>query len=301
MFDQLRQRLTGETFRAKKEPVMIDELRPDDVAGLNLGWNSHFNTPSLREHLREFPGLTLRVRGLPDYIVGDYWRRRSDIGQLTETRSRYYRTELVNSLVDEFAHRKCGAVVLGNDELSDNSRFYHDAGFIELERIVYYEKPDMRVGYIEPGPALIMQPFRPSSRSMADLLVVDHAAFPWLWWNSQAEIEYYATQEGVVIYLAYGPDALGISRPVGYFGFTLYERWAHLDRLAVIPELQGQGVGVSQLAYAIDLMVRYGARRITLSTQQDNTRSQHLYEGFGFQRVKSLEYSLIGKWLNDRR
>jgi ribosomal protein S18 acetylase RimI-like enzyme len=64
--------------------------------------------------------------------------------------------------------------------------------------------------------------------------------------------------------------------------------------------LQGQGVGAYQLRQAIALMEQKGAKRVTLSTQLNNTRSQALYEAYGFHRVKSLEYNLVGKWLPDR-
>ncbi len=300
MFEQLRQRLAGEAHKIRKEPISVDLLRPEEVTELNLSWNSHFNTPSLRQHIIDFPGLAWRVRGHADYVVGDNWRRRNDVGQLTETRTRHYRAELVDGLLSEFTRRGYGAVVVGSDEQSDNYKFYEEAGFEELEHIVYYEKPDMRLAYVHDGPPIEMESYRPTPQALSDLLEVDHASFPWLWWNSQAELQHYVAQEGVVIYLAYQLSQEGFRQPIGYFGFTLYQRWAHLDRLAVVPQIQGQRVGAYQLDYAIKLMAQQGARRITLSTQQNNIQSQRLYEGFGFQRVRSLEYSLIGKWLNGK-
>ncbi|HEX2910184.1 MAG TPA: GNAT family N-acetyltransferase [Chloroflexia bacterium] len=304
MFEQLRQRLSGEPNKAsRKEPFILDLLRPEDASELNLSWNSHFNTPALRQHIKDFPGLSLRVRGQTDYIIGDQWRRRSDVGQLTETRTRHYRAELVEALLEQYRNQGYRAIVLGNDEQSSHEKFYLDLGFSELERIVYYEKPDVLVAPLpEPGQVQVV-PYHHSEETLTELLEVDHAAFPWLWWNSRAELEYYRVQEGVNIYLGYqvglNPAGEASRRAVGYFGFTLYERWAHLDRLAVIPELQGQKVGAYLLGYAIRQMGQQGARRVTLSTQLNNSQSQRLYEGFGFQRVKSLEYSLIGKWLKE--
>ncbi|MBN9386967.1 MAG: GNAT family N-acetyltransferase [Chloroflexi bacterium] len=295
MFDQLRQRFFSEA--GKNKPVQVEPLQPSQVGELNLNWTSHFNTPALREHLEEFPGLSLRVNGHSDYIVGDNWRRRSEIGQVTETRTRYQRTALVEGLLDEFARRGYRLVVLGHDEHTDHSEFYADAGFEEIERIVYYEKPDMLLRPPTDFPPVKMEVYRHTPAQTKDLLAADNASFPWLWWNSRAELDYYQDQEGVTIYIAYRDKAEGGREPVGYFGFTLYDRWAHLDRLAVIPGLQGQRVGAYQLSYAIALMEQKGARRVTLSTQLNNTRSQALYEGFGFQRVKSLEYNLVGKWL----
>lgn len=301
MFEQLRGRRTGEAPKGLKVPVALDILRPDEVADLNLTWNSHFNNALLRQHLLNFPALSLRLRGYSDYIVGDNWRRRDDIGQLTETHTRHYRAELVAGLLAQYVQYGYKAIVVGNDEQSDNQKFYHEAGFTELERIVYYEKPDVRLGATVARPPVMVIPYVHTAQSQADLLAVDNASFPWLWWNSSTELEYYRRQEGVIIYLAYTNPADGQTpRPVGYFGFTLYDRWAHLDRLAVVPEVQGQGVGAYQLGQAITLMGQLGARRVTLSTQLNNVQSQRLYEGFGFQRVKSLEYALIGKWLDGR-
>lgn len=297
MFEHLRQRLNAEE-KTKREPPVLEPIRPEDVTGLNLSWNSHFNTAGLRNHVTEFPGLGWRVRGTSEYVVGDQWRRREDVGQIIETKARLYRAELVQELVNEYIRRGYGAVVLGVDEQSDNARFYNEAGFHELERIVYYEKPDVLIDYDyrkHPQRPLIM-PYMPTM--FEDLVVVDHAAFPWLWWNGKAELEHYVKQEGVTTYLTYLEQPEGPPQPVGYSGFTLYERWAHLDRLAVVPGYQGHHLGAYQLAYAIELMANRNAKRVTLSTQENNVQSQRLYEGFGFRRVRSLEYSLIGKWLN---
>ncbi len=145
MFEHLRQRLgaSGEPGRNRKEPVILEELQPGAISGINLNWTSHFNTPALRLHLQEFPGLTLRVQGTPDYIVGDNWRRRPEIGHITESSSRLYRSNLVEGLLQQFQQRGYRAVIVGQDEQNANSKFYEDAGFEELERIVYYEKPDI--------------------------------------------------------------------------------------------------------------------------------------------------------------
>ncbi len=297
MFEQLRNRLAAEAGKLKKDSLEVELVQPEDIPSLNLSWNSHFNTPTLRQHLQEFPGLSLRVRGQADYIIGDKWRRRNDIGQLTETRSRHYKLELVNGLLEEYRRKGYQAVVVGADEQNENQKFYDEAGFSELERIVYYEKPDVKVPNHFDHPPVTLRPYSHSEAVLADWLAVDNASFPWLWWNSRAELEFYRKQEGVTIQLAYQSVPGGTVRPVGYFGYTLYERWAHLDRLAVIPDLHGQHIGAYLLAAALGSMAERGARRVTLSTQHDNYKSQRLYEGFGFQKVKTLEYSLIGKWL----
>ena len=60
---------------------------------------------------------------------------------------------------------------------------------------------------------------------------------------------------------------------------------AHLDRIAVIADKQGQGLGAAQLAYVLRLMAGMGAAHVALSTQLSNAQSHKLYERFGFTRT----------------
>jgi len=89
---------------------------------------------------------------------------------------------------------------------------------------------------------------------------------------------------------------------------TLYQDGAHLARLAVEPQYQGQGIGGALLH---DLLRRFNERRITtvtVNTQASNLRSQRLYRNFGFSRngydlpvwsirllVKKLEHQKLPK------
>jgi ribosomal protein S18 acetylase RimI-like enzyme len=50
------------------------------------------------------------------------------------------------------------------------------------------------------------------------------------------------------------------------------------------------------LTFAIESLRRQGARRIGLSTQGTNRRSQRLYQRFGFIRTPDLDYQLFGHW-----
>jgi ribosomal protein S18 acetylase RimI-like enzyme len=290
MFEQIRQRLTGES--KKREPVTVVPAQPEDVRQLNIGWNSQFNTPGLRQHIQQQPGLVWRVRGQGDYIVGDYWRRREEIGQILESHTRYYRGELVNGLLSEYRRRNFAAIIVSPNEWDENYKLYSSLGFGELERVVYYEKPNVDLNYQHHGAAIDLRRYTGDPTMLRELVAVDHAAFPWLWWNSLVELEYYRVHEDVNVQIGYIAN-----QPVGYFGFTLYDNWAHLDRLAVVPGMHGRGIGAFLLATAINIMARGGAKRVTLSTQLTNEKSQRLYEGFGFDRVPSLEYSLTGIWL----
>ncbi|HEX5500254.1 MAG TPA: GNAT family N-acetyltransferase, partial [Thermomicrobiales bacterium] len=126
---------------------------------------------------------------------------------------------------------------------------------------------------------------------LASLAHIDHDAFPWLWRNSADEFRAYAATPGVELLLGFDDD-----RPVSYAGLTRYPGWGHLDRIAVLRDQQGSGLGRETLAFSVERMAQGGARRIGLSTQRDNRRSQLLYERFGFRRSPGYDYRLYGAY-----
>ncbi len=123
--------------------------------------------------------------------------------------------------------------------------------------------------------------------------MLDHQAFPWLWWNCRDEFLQYAGSPGVAIEL--GRDESG--RAVAYIGTTRYRTWGHLDRIAVAPDIQGRGLGRAALDYAVMTLARSGARRVGLSTQARNHRSRRLYDTYGFRRSPGNDYRLYGRWI----
>lgn len=71
---------------------------------------------------------------------------------------------------------------------------------------------------------------------------------------------------------------------VGYQLSTLYQQSGHLARLAVLPDLHGQGIGSTLV---IDLIQRFNNKSvytITVNTQARNTKSQRVYTRYGFIR-----------------
>jgi ribosomal protein S18 acetylase RimI-like enzyme len=89
-------------------------------------------------------------------------------------------------------------------------------------------------------------------------------------------------------------------RIVAYIGFTAFLGWGHIDRVAVEPSFQGQGLGLRLTRFATDRLVRLGARRIGLSTQVSNEPARRMYEKLGFVRQLATDYRLYGRWLDER-
>ncbi len=277
-------------------PVTVEPLRVSDLGKVRQSWLSGLSRDALARQVERYPHFCWWVRRSGDYIVGEPWRHRNDIGCIVELNARSNaRDALTARLAEVFVAQGYRAIALGFDGWHEYASYYASIGFSSLERIVYYEKPNMQLSY-QPKAALAngnvtIERLKPEE--MGSLIAVDHAAFPWLWWNSREEMLQYEAMDNVGIYLARYQG-----QPLGYFSYTVFDKWGHLDRIAVDPRAQGLGLGAAQLARAISEMQPYGVQRVTLSTQETNARSRKLYEGFGF-RLTGESYYIYGKMLND--
>ena len=228
--------------------------------------------------------MALWVPDAGEYIVSEPWRNRQDIASIIEVTARRHKTLLVRSLIERLAEDRYRLALLANEVWQDQTRLYMDMDFGEIESIVFFEltlergKPIAVPEWALPLPELRYVPVEHSD--LEPLLAVDHDSFPWLWWNSRAEMETYLQMRGVYAYLAYCDG-----EPVGYASFTLYKGWAHLDRLAVVHRHQGRKFGAAQLVHALRLMANQGASSVALSTQVTNVQSHRLYKGFGFHQT----------------
>ena len=267
-------------------------LRAGDVGRLNLSWSSNFAPRDLEQHLATHPGRSWWVPASGEYLIGGPWRHRDEIAAVQELSARQHTEALVGAFTAACGEDGLRLAVMLDQHEGRSESFYQRIGFDLLQQIIIYELPRLPRP-IPPPTGLHFTPAGPAAWD--ELLAVDHAAFPWLWWNSAAEFEAYAALYGVEIYLGREPDGT----PVTYAGITSYRGWGHLDRIAVIPGRQGRGYGLETLNFAAAHLGELGAKRIGLSTQADNIRSQHLYEAYGFRRTYSGDYTIHGVWLNE--
>lgn len=220
--------------------------------------------------------------------MAGWWRRRAEIGELLELTEGARRRELVESALTALADRGARLVIVDfGFDLSDRS-VMSDAGFQVIDRIVEYVRPDCDLAGVASPVAQIRQ-YRSGDREA--VLDLERHSFPWLWWNSVDEWDAYLATNGVEVWLA---EEAGVI--AGYTSFTVHGRAGHLDRLAVHESLQGRGIGAALLVEALQRMGRSGVHQVALTTQQDNDRSQRLYERYGFRRGKWV-YEIYGKWL----
>ena len=239
--------------------------------------------------MRQYPELSFVADQGRQYVVGGLWRHREDIGELIEVSSGSYRAALVDRVVASLVTRNARLLVLDFGFDVGDSRFCRENGFSVVERIVEYDRPSGPISGHDSQ--LMVRAYAPEDRDV--LLQLDHDAFPWLWWNSPTEWDTYLRTSGVHVLVGVEEQTI-----VGYAGVTVRGKAGHLDRLAVRGKRQGRGYGAALLAQSLYYMQGRGAHKVSLTTQDDNYRSQALYERFGFRRSR-WTYEILGKWLVD--
>lgn len=121
---------------------------------------------------------------------------------------------------------------------------------------------------------------RPMQQSdLPAVMKTDHASFDPLWHNSLDTLERAYTQ-ALYATVAEGSDGI-----IGYQLTTGHRQRAHLARLAVHPNVQGQGIGQALLSNLFAKLAQIGILRLSVNTQSDNMASLTLYKKMGFNRT----------------
>lgn len=120
---------------------------------------------------------------------------------------------------------------------------------------------------------------------LADVALVDEAAFAPLWQNSLSMLEL-AFPQAVVATVAESSDGI-----VGYQFSTASPFGAHLARLAVHPEAQRRGIASALIGDLTSKLLEKNISQLSVNTQSNNTRSLALYKKCGF-KATGEEYPL---------
>jgi ribosomal-protein-alanine N-acetyltransferase len=128
-----------------------------------------------------------------------------------------------------------------------------------------------------PGLPFHLRPLRPAD--LPAVVAVDQAAFAAPWHVSQEALGLALGEAGY----ATTAEAGDPPRLVGFQISTESRGAGHLARLAVLPEVQGQGIATALAGDAMAYFDSRRARRVTVNTQQDNQASLAVYERLGFQ------------------
>lgn len=253
-------------------------------------WASRVDVNDLHRTLSVYPGRSSWIPDADEFIVVAPWRHREEISSVASVSAVRRVDDLISASRAASFELGADAFVIPEWSETRNPRFYARNGLDLWEDVISFEidASASRPGDLERGNPLRL--VSASSPLLDEIMAIDHAAFPWLWRNVRLEFEEYLVTPGVEVWAF--RDATGV--PVGYVGITSYSGWGHLDRVAVAPARQGEGHGLGAVRFAIARLQRLGARRVGLSTQRSNARSQRLYLGIGFQQTWQNDYRIYG-------
>jgi len=116
-------------------------------------------------------------------------------------------------------------------------------------------------------------------QDLPQVMKIDHQAFPPLWQNSLGELSKAFKQKGI------STVAMKNKEIVGYQISTTMTIYAHLARLAVLPEHQRQGIAYTLVYDLLFRINQHGFWRVTVNTQSDNIASLKLYDRLDFKRT----------------
>lgn len=108
---------------------------------------------------------------------------------------------------------------------------------------------------------------------------IDQAAFGPLWRMNITALRHASRQSASFTIAEWQ------GKPVGYQISTFHAEGGHLARLAVLPPMQGHGVGSALVSDMVARFARRGITSISVNTQASNTQSQALYSRYGFVRT----------------
>lgn len=284
--------------RRKLPDDVVQVLTPADIPQLRTQNHPRLGPGDAESLVIQAPGLSHWHPASGEFLLVTPWRHRSDIPSVDVLHAFEHEDELLAAAIEAAeAQGKAAFVLLDAFEIR-RPRFYQRNSLEKLESILTYEHrspADLLVG--APPPRLEFEPwFGGDDETLAELLALDHAAFPWLWRNSREEFLAYARMPFVEIWIGRLDG-----RAVAYFGITHFRGWSHLDRIAVIPHGQGQGLGRETLRASVSRMLDAGADRVGLSTQRNNVRSRRMYERSGFVETPDLNYDVYGILFDEGR
>lgn len=271
--------------------IGVEVLDRSVAGGLRLSFWSRYDSITLADEVLAYPGRSVWKPETSEYAVARPWRRRPEIAELAELSAMRSAAELVDEVASNVGALGGFALLMVEFEEMRRPAFYAEIGLNLLEEVVTFEL--RRLPELTGRSRLVFRRADMDNvRDLSDLLQVDGAAFPWVWRNSADEFRAYSALPGVETFIG----SLG-DHPIACLSTTAYLGFGHIDRIAVLPEHQGHGFGAETMRFALRRLASGGAKKIGLSTQKTNVRSQRLYEGFGFRRAATNDYRLYGRIL----
>jgi ribosomal protein S18 acetylase RimI-like enzyme len=278
------------TSAATRRIVETEALTESIVFNRRSSWADRADIDEVLRTLHVYPGRSVWIPDADEFAIVGPWRHRMEIAVISLISAVRFADELLVAAVETAFQLGGQAVVMAEWAETRDPAFYGRAGLSLLDDVISFDIA------ARPARIMISQGFKfarvelPGDPSLDQVVAVDHHAFPWLWQNSRHEFEHYLLTPGVEVWALLNQADLAL----GYTGITLYASWGHIDRVAIEPAFQGQGLGEAAVRFAVDRLARKGATRVGLSTQSRNDRSKRLYQRIGFQRTYQNDYRIYG-------
>jgi len=222
-------------------------------------------------HLAWQRGRLIGMIALSAPLNGSTWIRLAAVSDHVEPES--VLCLIWNDLVPHL--RELGVHTVGLLIVNDwVARYAPTLGFHYGEEIITLA----RAGYDIPPPL----PNRPKIRvaelrDISQLATIDQAAFEPPWQMSLYDLrQAYRIASSCTV-------AIQEDMVLGFQVSTFFFDGAHLARLAVHPNAQGQGIGGALLGDLLERYTRRGIHMMTVNTQESNHQSRRLYQRFGFE------------------
>lgn len=271
---------------------------PEALQRIRFDLHPRLNAEEATGILEHRPDASFWIPDSEEFILVDAWRRRAEMSSI-HTFGAFANEDLLMGAVMDAAREsgQAAMVVVDINEIRSPA-FFRRHGFDVVEEIVTYSHNDLLSAVeVMPHPRMRFHRLRQGDMSLLErVLTVDRAAFPWFWWNSAEEFDEYLDYPGVEAWVGTLDGEV-----LAYAGMTRYHGWAHLDRIATAPSVQGQGFGRETLQHMMREGVRHGAKSLALSTQEHNRQSRHLYERSGFEPTPRDDYSIHIASFDDAR
>ncbi len=136
---------------------------------------------------------------------------------------------------------------------------------------------------------------RGRNRDVETVLAVDGAAFDSFWHFDAAGLADARTATPQARFRVAVVDG----EIVGYHVTGRGGRLGYLQRLAVLPEHHGRGIGTTLIGDSLEWCVRKGCQSVLVNTQEANSRALALYEHLGF-RSEPTGLAVLERPLDDR-
>lgn len=161
-----------------------------------------------------------------------------------------------------------------------DQKAFRDLGFAEVQRLHLLRRDVSRMPTAAPVPTR-----RGRRRDHDAVLAVDHAAFEPFWQIDEDGLAaaLTATRAARLRVASPGDDPDGDGGVVGYAVCGRTAGHGYVQRLAVHPDHQGQGIGAALLLDGLRWLSRWSAREVVVNTQVGNQRSLRLYRQLGFE------------------